>query len=272
MPAFLVVSRWPEDELSSLGRATQCFLNGTEDHMGLLFTWCTPDMVAHHSDMKVSHPTARGTSRLLDYMQAYVPLFQGLDNEFYWTARSQSYAYEILLPEATMEKLHALCCDVARWGPKNKFVYRLNLMLGGILPFHTGVSNIPQVAPSHCAALCLRTLAAAVDNSNEPFQSDEKTFAVLQLDRGGVRHPCQPSVLTATRRAPPSKPSSPSPTRWRPHAFRWPTRCNQRTCQRLSQLLRFEQPSPSACVMTALCVPFHHFHFQIHNQFVLFPK
>lgn len=257
MPTFLVVSRWPGDELSSLGRATQCFLNGTEDHMGLLFTWCSPDMVAQHSDLKVSHPTARGKPHVsFDYMQTNLPLFQGLDNELYWTARSQSYAYEILLPEATMEKLHALCCNVARWGPENKIVYRLNLMLGGILPFHTGLSNIPQVAPSHCAALCLRTLAAAVDNSDAPFQSDEKTFEALQLDRGGVRHPCQPSVLTGHTPRSAIEALLAVPNTLAPARFSLADAVQTSgPARRLSTMLRFEQPSPSACVMERTSCP-----------------
>ena len=88
-------------------------------------------------------------------------------------------------------------------------------------PFHTGLSNIPKWRP-RTAPLSARTLAAAVDNSNEPFQSDEKTFGAAARPR---RSPAPLLTLGAHGHTPRSAiEASPSPIPWRPHACR-PTRC-----------------------------------------------
>ena len=189
MPVFAALTSWPRDELSFVGKLTRAFIGNTGDHVGLTFTECTEAQVQMHSVPCVSHESARGNVDVsFDFMSDLKPRFQSLSNPKYFTQRSSSTWYKLDVDQA---RLHRLAVQVANECPENKLWYRCTFCCP-FLPCAccSCFNRSSGIAPSTCAALSMRIVAAEVAGSEAPLFDDAAAKAALNL-------PNRPKTLAA---------------------------------------------------------------------------
>jgi hypothetical protein len=193
--AFVIVARWPYDQLTCAGRITWWCTGGTEAHLGLFIPCCTPEEVVLHSAPFVAHPTARDQEHVaFDYMSDKYPRFQSQNNPRYYTSEADVWLYPILVADAA--DIHAACLEAANAKPYNNFWYRFFNGICWCWPAHCCASNTPVIAPSTCVALSMRIIARAKADSFKPYVSDAATFEELGMDRWSCATPCVPRMLT----------------------------------------------------------------------------
>jgi len=192
--AFIVVAQWPYRQLSDAGRLTWCCTGGTENHIGIFIPCCTADEIRAHSEPRVSHPTARGSTHVVfDYMMDLKPRFQSPDNDQYYTSSANVWLYPILDVDAA--QVHAACVEVAQWAPTNRFCYRCNGLFW-CWPLHCWCSDSPYIGPTTCVSLSMRIIARVRAGSKAPYLSDTATFKALGVPRFGCSNPCAPYMLS----------------------------------------------------------------------------
>ena len=192
--AFLVVTDWPSDELSRVGRLTQMWTREADDHIGIFIPFCTDREVAAHSAPLVSDGTADGEENVsFDYLANLMPRFQAITNKAYFTARSQCRFYPILHADAA--DVHDVCLDVAEAAPRNYCCHRLNAVFW-CWPLHCCCCPTQGVvSQSTCVALSARIIAAAVTGNLDALTNDAFVFDTLGLERFGMAAPFAPFFL-----------------------------------------------------------------------------
>ena len=190
--AFLVTADWPRSRLTNLGLWTDSLTCGGLDHVGIFIPCCTNSEIKNHSDPAISHKSARGAEHVtLDFAKTKVPLFQSHDNLAFWTPDARITCYPITNVDASI--IHRVCVEVARRKPYNHAWYRLNrLLCCGQCPSACFCSPRNVVAPSHCAALSMRVIAAARAEGREPLYDDDSVYRALGIDQVA----CMPPSLT----------------------------------------------------------------------------
>lgn len=193
--AFVVVTDWPSNELSEVGRLTASFTNEAEDHIGLFVPFCTDAEIAAHSNPRISDATASGVEHVsFDYMSDLLPRFQSIYNPEYYTRRSRSLFYPVLNAHAS--DVHEVCLDVAKAAPRNYCCHRLNAIFW-CWPFNCCCCPAQTtVTQSTCVALSARIIAAAATGHvHQALRSDRFVFRTLGLDRFSMSTPRAPYFL-----------------------------------------------------------------------------
>ena len=196
--AFVVIAKWPFNQLTRIGKVTDCFTGGTENHIGILIPCSSSEEIQLHTDGAISNTSAFNQEHVtFDYMIDGYPRFQSTTDPNYWTKEAQVWCYPILGVDAA--DVHAACVEAAKIRPYNHGCYRINGMCGGCWPCHTWPSNTPEMAQSTCVAMTMRIIARAKAKSKQPFVSDRATLTVLGIPSCGPSNPCGGGALTGFR-------------------------------------------------------------------------
>lgn len=192
--AYITVTKWPVDQLTTVGQVTSCCTCGSEDHIGVFIPCATAEEIRWHSDPAVSHASARQAEHVaFDYMTDLRPWFQSYTNSKYYTPEADVLLYPILV--ATASDVHAACLEAARRRPRNSCCYRCNAVCWCVPCACAPATG--RMRPSTCVALTMRVIAyAAAGNDSEAFRSDTFVFEHLGLRRFGSAAPTAPQFLT----------------------------------------------------------------------------
>ena len=189
---YVVTVDWPKERLTNLGQLTDFLTCGGLDHVGLFIPCCTEDEIAQHSEPSISHESARDEQHVsLDFSKQKIPIFQGIHHKEFFSDDAEIKCYPIRNVNAS--DLHKLAIMVAQRAPVNHWWLRLNrLLCCGMWPRALCCQADGQIAPSHCAALTLRIIAAGRAGNDTPLFDDAAVASALGVQRGC----CFPSSLT----------------------------------------------------------------------------
>lgn len=187
-PAYIVLSKWPYDELTVGGKVTSLF--SSYSHIGILLPNCTAREIQDHSNPGVSHESARGAKHVCFDFVDKRSRFQSYTNKRYYTPGSTVLVYPILGVDCSA--IHRACLEAAHMDPYNFFLYRLNSLVW-CTPVSFFSSSGPM-APSTCVALTLRIIASARGNELA-FYSDRETQLELGLKTFGSSNFWSPALL-----------------------------------------------------------------------------
>ncbi len=189
---YVVTVDWPKERLTNLGQLTDFWTCGGLDHVGLFIPCCTEDEIAQHSEQSISHESARDEQHVtLDFSKQKIPIFQSIFHKEFFSDDADINCYPIRNVNAV--DLHRLAVTVAQRRPVNHWWLRLNrLLFCGQWPRALCCQADGQIAPSHCAVLTLRIIAAGRAGNDAPLFDDAAVTSALGVERGC----CFPSSLT----------------------------------------------------------------------------
>lgn len=194
--AFLLVTDWPIEELSDVGRLTASYTNEGDDHVGLFVPFCSAAETEAHSQRWAAEPSAIGATHVsFDYMADLLPRFQSIYNKKYYSPESKTKFYPIMNVDAA--DVHSICVDAARAQPRNYCCHRCNAVVW-CWPFPCCCCPAQrEVAQSTCVSLSSRVIAAAMTGmQRQALTSDTFVFQTLRIPRFSMATPRAPFFLS----------------------------------------------------------------------------
>lgn len=189
MEAFVVAARWRYDLLTDVGKMSYWMrLKGEYGHLGIRFKNVDRASLERLKPFwRVDQdfdPSATDVS--FDFMASLKVRFQSFGGLYYSSAEVLDM-YKIG-EDVSVELLFEKCLLIAQKDPVNMWFYRLDALFG-CWPFRAWCLCAPcdvdadGVAPSTCAAVVLRAIAASVENGNGALYSDAVAMRALGMER-----------------------------------------------------------------------------------------